>query len=454
MKKIGLLILALLILPLVVAINVDVTDKSNNLMVVGSNQPIIANISIKNNGEDSNFNIYNLLGFEMEVPQFHLNRGEQKEISMKIYPREKMTMRGVYALEYTIRADDNSETSNALSIRVIEPKDAFEVGAEDISLEANTFTVYIQNKENFDFKEVNAKISSDFFQFDKTFAIGPKGKQTFKLDLNNEDIKKLVAGFYTIKAEINSLGQTGVTEGKVKFVEKDSVETTKDEKGLFINTQTVEKINKGNTIVKPEVTIEKNVLTRFFTSTEPKADVIERNGFNVEYTWIKEIKPSETMKVEVTTNWFFPIILTLLIILIIYLVIKFTRTDVIVRKRVNYVKTRGGEFALKVTIFVKAKNYIERLNLIDRVPFLVKVYPRFGGEQPTKVDEQRKRIDWRFEKMEAGEIRRITYVIYSKVGVLGRFALPKAKAVYEKNGQVKEVKSNKTYFVTRKDSVD
>ena len=214
----------------------------------------------------------------MEVPQFHLNRGEQKEISMKIYPREKMTMRGVYALEYTIRADDNSETSNALSIRVIEPKDAFEVGAEDISLEANTFTVYIQNKENFDFKEVNAKISSDFFQFDKTFAIGPKGKQTFKLDLNNEDIKKLVAGFYTIKAEINSLGQTGVTEGKVKFVEKDSVETTKDEKGLFINTQTVEKINKGNTIVKPEVTIEKNVLTRFFTSTEPKADVIERNG--------------------------------------------------------------------------------------------------------------------------------------------------------------------------------
>ena len=46
MKKIGLLILALLILPLVVAINVDVTDKSNNLMVVGSNQPIIANISI------------------------------------------------------------------------------------------------------------------------------------------------------------------------------------------------------------------------------------------------------------------------------------------------------------------------------------------------------------------------------------------------------------------------
>ena len=160
------------------------------------------------------------------------------------------------------------------------------------------------------------------------------------------------------------------------------------------------------------------------------------------------------MKVEVTTNWFFPIILTLLIILIIYLVIKFTRTDVIVRKRVNYVKTRGGEFALKVTIFVKAKNYIERLNLIDRVPFLVKVYPRFGGEQPTKVDEQRKRIDWRFEKMEAGEIRRITYVIYSKVGVLGRFALPKAKAVYEKNGQVKEVKSNKTYFVTRKDSVD
>jgi len=41
----------------------------------------------------------------------------------------------------------------------------------------------------------------------------------------------------------------------------------------------------------------------------------------------------------------------------------------------------------------------------------------------------------------------MTYIIYSKVGVLGRFALPTATAIYEKEGNIHETESNKAFFM-------
>ena len=66
---------------------------------------------------------------------------------------------------------------------------------------------------------------------------------------------------------------------------------------------------------------------------------------------------------------------------------------------------------------------------------------------PEKVDEKNKRIEWGFDKLEAGEVRTLSYIIYSKVGVLGKFALPPATAFYKKEGELKESESNRAFFV-------
>jgi len=49
--------------------------------------------------------------------------------------------------------------------------------------------------------------------------------------------------------------------------------------------------------------------------------------------------------------------------------------------------------------------------------------------------------------MDKGEKRVLSYLIYSKVGVMGRFSLPEAAAVYEREGEIHEVESNKAFFV-------
>ena len=79
----------------------------------------------------------------------------------------------------------------------------------------------------------------------------------------------------------------------------------------------------------------------------------------------------------------------------------------------------------------------------------MKVYERFGGENPSRVNEAARLIEWDFEKLEAGEVRTLSYIIYSKdVGVMGKFALPSATAIYQKEGEIKEASSNKAFFVT------
>ena len=73
----------------------------------------------------------------------------------------------------------------------------------------------------------------------------------------------------------------------------------------------------------------------------------------------------------------------------------------IIRKKVSFVKSKGGEFALKVTLNLHARKYIEKIRLIDRLPPLVKLYEKFGIEKPIRTDEKNKRIEWAFEKLEA-----------------------------------------------------
>jgi hypothetical protein len=84
----------------------------------------------------------------------------------------------------------------------------------------------------------------------------------------------------------------------------------------------------------------------------------------------------------------------------------------------------------------------------------VKVYNRFAGEIPKRFHQTKKIFEWDFEELEQGERRILSYIIYSKVGVLGRFALPRTIARFKVEDQEKEVNSNKAYFLAEQKSED
>jgi len=448
MKKVFILLLIALILPTTLAININVEKTSSDeVMILDLESPTTFGLSIRNNGVSDDFSFYTFFGLLVNpTGTIQINSGETKEVEVQILPSYNLNT-GFSTFNLFIRGQDGTEISKELLVRIVDLKDAFEIGSGEIDPETSSLEVYIHNKINFNFENVDVKFSSVFFDLEESFNLEANQRKTFNVQLDKEDFKKLQAGFYTLRADITVDEKETQIEGIIKFIEKDIVTTSKKEYGLIINTRIIEKANEGNVLASSETVIKKNVISRLFTSFSPEPDFVDREGLLVYYTWDRQIAPGETLKIVIRTNWLLPFLIIILVIIVVILAKRYSGTNLRLRKKVTFVKAKGGEFALKVSLFVHARKYVEKVNIIDRLPSLVKIYERFGGDHPSRVDEKNRRIEWNFEKLEAGEIRSLSYIIYSKVGVLGKFALPAATAIYERDGEIKESNSNRAFFI-------
>ncbi|MBU2562163.1 MAG: hypothetical protein KKF68_00695 [Nanoarchaeota archaeon] len=450
MKKMLIFLLGILmIFPLISALNIEVEKKSSNeVLISGVDKPVTFDLEITNYGPAESLEFYNLIGFKMfPIGRVPISTGEKKEVQVKISPIGEFDYKGYYTFNYFIRGLDSTQVGERLTFKIVKLEDAFEIGANEFDPESNSVEIYIHNKENFDFGEINVKFSSSFFNIEEIFSIGPHEKKEFTINLNKEDFNKLIAGFYTIEAEITAQEQTAKVQGTIKFVEKNIVTTTKRDYGFVIITKSIEKTNEGNIITDTETTLKKNIISRLFTNFNPQPDYVERRGLTVDYTWEKSIKPGETFKIAVKTNWLFPLLIIFFIIAIVVLAKQYSKTDLVLKKKVSFVRAKGGEFALKVSILVNAKKHVERVSVTDRLPPLVKIHEKFGAEKPVRINEKTRRIEWNLERLEAGETRILSYVIYSKIGVVGKFALPSAIAIFEKDGEISESESNRAFFI-------
>ena len=438
-----------MVLPSVLSINLDVEKvSSNEVLIMGLDKPLVIDLKITNNGPSDNFEFYNLVGFSISpVGTTPINAGETKEIQLEFTPLGNIKERGFYTLSYYIRGQERTDVEEKITFKILDLKDVFEVGSGNIDLESNSIEIFIKNREHLEFENVDVKFSSAFFELEENFSMAGNEKKEFTVQLNREDFRELKAGFYTLKAKVTVEGEETNIEGIIKFVEKDLVTTTKKDYGFLINTKIIEKKNEGNTVSESETVIKKNIISRLFTSFSPQPDIVEREGGTVYYTWVREVGPGETLEIRVRTNWLLPLVIIFFIVAIVVLAKQYTRTNLVLRKKVTFVRAKGGEFALKVSIIINAKRYIERVNVIDRLPPLVNIYERFGGEKPDRIDEKNRRLEWNFEKLEAGEIRMLSYIIYSKIGILGKFALPTTTAIYERDGEIHEAESNRAFFI-------
>src|SRR3989339_898943 len=368
MKKVIIFALILMfVFPCILGVSLDVEKESaNEVLIMGLNEPAVFDLKITNYGEDDYFQFYNLLGFSMfPVGTVQIAHLQTRRVELKVSPIGEFNTRGPYTFNYFIVGEDGSESEQKLSFKVVELKDVFEVGASDINPETNSLDIYIHNKVNYDFE-------------------------------------KVMAGFYTLDAEVNVKDLTADFESVIKFEEKDLLITTTKDYGFFVNTKIIEKENQGNIIAKSEISLQKNIISRLFTSFNIEPDYVERTGLDVTYGWNRNIKPGESLEIVVKTNWFFPILLVFFIIAVVILAKQYSKSYLVLDKKVTFMRTKGGEFALKVTIMAQAKQYIEKVNIIDRFPPLVKIHNIFGGDRPVRINEKSNRMEWNLERFEAG----------------------------------------------------
>lgn len=452
MKKGLVFILTILILLnslLVSAINLDINKTTvNNVIVSELNNPATFNLKIRNLGETDNFQIYSLVGVDM-TPKgtFQIGSFETKDIEVKVYALDKLRSRpGVLTFVYKIYGQSTGIQEDSLTINIMEMQDALEVGSLNINPASQYATIYMANKVNEPF-DIKAEFSSAFFDVEKEFAIKPMEMKYFNITIEKEKMKTLLAGSYILTANLKLEDKSYKVTGPIKFVEQEGISTTDSSSGILFRTRTIEKVNVGNVLITATVNIRKNIISRLFTTFNIEPTEVARKGIFVYYLFEKEIQPSETFVVRTTTSWIYPLLLLILVLIIAYLSFLYTKTELILKKRIAFVKTKGGEFALKVYLTAKAREFVEKIEITDKIPGIAKIYERFPGITPDKVDNARRRISWNIESLHPGEERVFNYIIYSKVGVVGKFELPPATAVYEKEGKIKESFSNKTFFM-------
>ncbi len=460
MKK-ELVFLSFFVLTLVVVLSVNasavslniVKTSSNEVLVSGLGKPVTFNFQMTNTGPSGTFSFYNLVGFSISPDKVSIDSGETKNVTLEALPLSNLTQTGYYTFPYYIKSSDGTQEQENLTFKIINMADAFQVSASNIDPESKYISVFLKNRENFDFGKVSVDFSSPFFTDTENFDLGPYGSRNFTIPLN-DNFTGLTAGFYTLNTAVTSDGKTATSQSTIDFLEKNIVTTTTEHFGLFINTNVIDKKNKGNTYQDVQVVIKKNIISRLFTSFNPSPDNVERKGFDVYYSWVGQVGPGDSLTITVKTNWFFPVLIVILLVLVVILAKQYSGTNISLNKKVSFVRAKGGEFALKVSVFVTAKKFVERVNVVDRLPPLVKIYERFGGEKPSKIDTKNRRVEWNFESLNPGEVRVLSYIIYSKVGVMGKFALPSATAIFERNGQIKEEESNQAFFVAEQRDED
>lgn len=452
MKKSLILCLALvLMLGTVSAYSISKEMKSEVILAEVGN-PIVFDLNI-NGGVSGDFaEVYSLLGLRFD-PQaaFNLPGSITKEV--KAYASDKYLDRpGNYLVEYYVRGSQG-QVQDTLMFRVVSLEDALAIIPSNLGYDDSEIKISVENTQNAYLNDVMLTFDSEFGVAQQKVSLEPFGKTNVTIPVDKSKSKSLAAGRYIITASVAMEKAKVRVEGVVNYLEKEGTSIVTEKSGWIVRETKVTKKNEGNVPVQDKIEISKDMLSRLFTTYSSEPAKVERKGIMINYIWTNPLQPGESWIVSSTSNYTLPFFLILLIVVVAVLVNIYSKTNVTVNKQVSYVKTRGGEFALKVRIGVKARRNVDRLELIDRLPGMTKLYEKFGVK-PDKIDPMTRRMFWNIQRLQAGEERVFSYIVYSTVNVVGRFELPSATVVYEKDGKTHEAVSNRAFFMSEMNSAE
>lgn len=444
-KKLTIFFLGLLLLSLTSAITFE-EEAVTDVIVPQYNQP--AEILLKiSDVPDGRYNLYTLADVSITPSEHFTISGEEKELNVNIFPMSSLNTRGFYTFVYYLRDFDGINHGDKMTIKVVDLRDLVEISS-DANYPGDEMKFFVKNNENARLTNLTVLFSSVFFETEKTFDLEPLETKTFIVSVDREKIKTIPAGLYLLEAKFNVDRGEGIVKGKIYFGESKEIDTESKKEGFLIRTESIIKTNNGNTIETIKIEIRRNLLLSSFTFFSDKPEGVERHGLVNSYYWIRQINPSDSTQISARTNYIVPLLILIILAGAIVVFRKFNSTRIEIKKSVSHVKTRGGEFALRVRVNVKAHRSLENVYITEKVPAIVKVHENFGAMKPTSINLNDRKLQWSLGNLQAGEERAFSYVVYSKVGVVGKFSLPESMAVFEEGGEIYQTFSNKVFFLS------
>lgn len=431
---------------LVEAITVDKNEIAP-VIIAELDSPAVFELSINNSGVSEEAEIYTLIGVSV-TPKFpfQLEQGTNS-LEAKFYPSKEMKkQRGFVRFEYQIKGEKSGIFKDSIRIKIVSLKDSLDFSSGRLNPDSPNIIFNIANLEQAHIEDAEINFKSSFFDETKKISLKPLEKVNVSIPVYIDKVRTFKAGQYIYKINVNYKGVEAKFEKTFDYLEKEGVSVSEENSGFIVRRNVITKKNEGNVPVKVKIENEKDIISRLFVVNSLEPLNVKRDGFFVKYSWEKEIQPAESFSITTTINYTMPFILIIIVAIIVYFVWFSSRNYIVLNKRVSFVRTKGGEFALKIRLHVKAKKFVENVQIIDRLPGIAVLYEKFGIK-PDVIDSSNRRLIWKTHRLNAGEERVFSYIVYSKIKIVGRYELPSAMAIFERNGKNCEASSNRTFFV-------
>ena len=185
MKITSILLLAILLISTASALNIS--DKSiTNVIIPEFNQPAQFELTITE-AQPGSYNIYTLTDVKIiPTAPFQID-SLTNSVDIYVYPTEQLEERGFYSFTYNLKTPTIEKIEDKLLIKIVDLKDAIEISSDSNDPSLNKISFYVRNKEQVELKNVKAKFSSIFFDFEETFDLKPSEKTRFNINVDKEN---------------------------------------------------------------------------------------------------------------------------------------------------------------------------------------------------------------------------------------------------------------------------
>jgi len=435
------------------------------------NEPAVFELTIYNNNnveENYRITIEDFVAWSVQTdPISHrlsgitVGSGQSETTTLILHPREVKP--GRTAVQVAVKKEgSNQQISKLLRVNVreiykipiIEPKleliVSFSEGGKFDPRKENLAQIEIKNKNQLDIEDLTLTVRSSLIDETRTgIALQPleRKKEGFILnfDLMQEPVKdSLVVTAFVKNVSFVQIANYEVVAYTTAFNEE---HTTKES---FLKTSTsIDVTNIANSRKDDTVSYGTSFWMGIFTSTKPKANVIEESGSKL-LRWNVALEPGESTQLRITINYrplFYMFILLVILVMAYYAL----RSQLVLHKQVMRVSRKeGGISEIKVVMNVRNRGngLLKEIKVVDKIPNIATLVKQseVGTLHPSKVIRHTKGaslLKWEIESLEPHEERVINYTIKSRLTILGQFMLPVAVGKYKNNkGKTRKTRSN------------
>ncbi len=469
-KQILIFSLILLIIPIVLAAEIDVTvDKLTDKVIAGEEAEFF--LKIKNNQiREDTFQISPdslsihpfsdiIYTITADPSQLTVPANQEKGTTITVKYKEDVKPNRNYVSYVWIKSLNKPE------IKVKFPISAYIISHKQI-IKSNPklpskiipgrkipYEITFKNQINENFENLDIFITSPVYSEQSYISLEPYEEKSKTFNFNVASLTS--PGDYTLSIRLFKENEIK-GETLLKFNVQESSELKLDKnlrKSFLSSTLYLNYKNIGNKQIEETVTYPKiSFFKKLFTSVTPKTEVIKQNNKYV-YSWAFILDPGESFNIEITTSYRWIFILGILILLGLGIFYYLKTRHVTIKKRAFKIKETDTTTKLKVLLHIinKTSSEVHQLRVIDLLPNMVKLDEEFGSLKPAHIQKGSAgvRLIWEIPLLEPGEERVISYKVKSKMHIIGKIALPPASVQYHgKNKKLINIKSNRSYFLS------